>query len=1166
MARALLLTALAAAALVAPAAGHGFLAVPPSRNYYENTQQRFWNHMSGNGAGPCGDPFQGMTTNFVASPSPIQATYAAGGTVTLGVVLTSNHGGRFYYRVCPRTAPLDEACFGTNYLTRVDNGQRDTWLMSDAANWTAAYRLPAGLSCDAGCVLQWRYEAMQSCIVPGCDPALCGGYASGRNVVYGSTPGFCSPTNNARLEVFSNCADVRITPASGGGGGGGGAPSDPPPPPPASPAPAPTPPPPSDADDSYARVLGQSLLFYEAQQSGALPAWNRLRYGTPGAQGQVGYRKDAHLTDGAAIGRNLAGGWYDAGDQIKCPHPMAWALANVALSGLEFRDTYVAFGEWEHLVSTVSWAADWLARAHVAASDAPAGNVFVGQVSNDADHDWFGRPEQNPTPRPVYLVNSTTGGADVAGEYAAAFAAAAGVLRAAGNETGAAALFKRAEQAFGFAVEPAHRKNYVIPGIRMAYSTYASNGWLAHVAWAAALMCRHSPAYCPTAETWWGTASASSLQYSFGFDWDSALPGAAAVLAAVPGLGVSSAARTWLEGFVLAKWQNTASRCPASPYSTVCYTPKGLAWYSEWGTLRNTANAVWLAVLLAKSSAPASKATHACWARRQMRYMLGSSGSDRSYVIGYGPNWPQRPHHRQSACAATYTPPCALRNGGTCCAGESGTGPGGCCDQPNFMSSNPAQITLLGGLVGGPDQSDVYPDIRNDYKQSEVAVDYNAGLTGAAAGLAAMLAAGDLAACGAGPGGPTPPPPPAASPSPPPPAASPGPAPPAASPAPPGTCAVTIAPWSNPLTGSAAEPRRPGQRVPPAAGTCSDAAWPNHCCTSGNVCVKENPWWWACKPGTAAPPASPTPAPPATPSPAPVPRPSPSPAPVPPSPSPRPVVTPPPPGTCVASVGPWGRCGGRVDACPTNVPTCTDSQWPGYCCGDGYECKRDSQWWWMCAPKPVSPPPPAPPACANAVANWAQCGGRSSKCPPAAGTCTDTPWANHCCASGSACLRDGEWWWACKPAPATTSAQSSLLLAALAEGAGGDSLTAASSARAELERERLDLLVFTAAPRRVRAGARVRLALALSRQGAPVGGAGVYVTITTSGGGADAATATLGPFTTSADGSLRVTVPPRLRGVAGARSVVQAYTGDARAQGAKGGVAVMSGSARIAWT
>lgn len=39
------------------------------------------------------------------------------------------------------------------------------------------------------------------------------------------------------------------------------------------------------------------------------------------------------------------------------------------------------------------------------------------------------------------------------------------------------------------------------------------------------------------------------------YDWDSTLPGAAAVLASMPTLSVSAGARDWLETFVLAKWQ-----------------------------------------------------------------------------------------------------------------------------------------------------------------------------------------------------------------------------------------------------------------------------------------------------------------------------------------------------------------------------------------------------------------------------------------------------------------------------------------------------------------------------------------------------------------------------------------------------------------------------------
>lgn len=77
------------------------------------------------------------------------------------------------------------------------------------------------------------------------------------------------------------------------------------------------------------------------------------------------------------------------------------------------------------------------------------------------------------------------------------------------------------------------------------------------------------------------------------------------------------------------------------------------------------------------------------------------------------------------------------------------------CVHSMFWFSHPTNTVLhlvvTRTIVLSPtDQQDVYPDIRNDYKQSEVAVDYNAGLTGAAAGLAAFLTMGDLAVCGAG--------------------------------------------------------------------------------------------------------------------------------------------------------------------------------------------------------------------------------------------------------------------------------------------------------------------------------------------------------------------------------------------------------------------------------
>lgn len=92
---------------------------------------------------------------------------------------------------------------------RSDNGQRDTWITSSAMQWSMPYMLPAGIACDTGCVLQFKWFAMQTCVEPGCDRTYCGTYADGVNMVYGNRPGFCSSTS-AQPEYFTNCAGGHV--------------------------------------------------------------------------------------------------------------------------------------------------------------------------------------------------------------------------------------------------------------------------------------------------------------------------------------------------------------------------------------------------------------------------------------------------------------------------------------------------------------------------------------------------------------------------------------------------------------------------------------------------------------------------------------------------------------------------------------------------------------------------------------------------------------------------------------------------------------------------------------------------------------------------------------------------------------------------------------------
>jgi len=154
------------------------------------------------------------------------------------------------------------------------------------------------------------------------------------------------------------------------------------------------------------------------------------------------------------------------------------------------------------------------------------------------------------------------------------------------------------------------------------------------------------------------------------------------------------------------------------PGHEVHYTPKGLAWRDQWGPNRYSANTAFLALVAADQGVKPSAFRE--FAKKQIHYMLGDSG--RSFVVGFGTNPPERPHHRSSSCPLSPVP----------------------CNWDNFNSPSANPQTLYGALVGGPGKNDEYTDDRKDFIKNEVATDYNAGFQSAVAGLKHLALTGGL--------------------------------------------------------------------------------------------------------------------------------------------------------------------------------------------------------------------------------------------------------------------------------------------------------------------------------------------------------------------------------------------------------------------------------------
>lgn len=429
---------------------------------------------------------------------------------------------------------------------------------------------------------------------------------------------------------------------------------------------------------NYGEALQKAILFYEFQRSGKLPANTRNNW-----------RGDSGLNDGADVGVDLTGGWYDAGDHVKFNLPMAYTVTMLSWSIYENQAAFQNSGQLTILLDNIKWATDYLIKCHTGP------NEYYYQVGDAvADHAWWGPAEVMQMARPSFKVTTAAPGSTVVGETAAALAAASIIFKSSDAAYSATCL-QHAKDLFAFA--DATKSDL---GYKEADTYYKSwSGWWDELSWAAVWL------YLATGDTNWVTKAESyvphwgtepqttTIAYKWGHCWDDVHYGAELLLAKITGKPLYKSAIEMNLDFWTTGYQG----------NRIDYSPKGLACLAQWGSIRYSTTQAFIASVYANwDGADTTKAsTYKAFAKSQIDYALGSTGT--SYMIGFGNVYPQHLHHR--------------------------TAQGSWADAqlvPNYM-----RHILVGALVGGPDKNDEFVDTVANYYQTEPACDYNGGLVGA---------------------------------------------------------------------------------------------------------------------------------------------------------------------------------------------------------------------------------------------------------------------------------------------------------------------------------------------------------------------------------------------------------------------------------------------------
>ncbi|TYH87093.1 hypothetical protein ES332_D01G092100v1 [Gossypium tomentosum] len=439
---------------------------------------------------------------------------------------------------------------------------------------------------------------------------------------------------------------------------------------------------------NYGKALSKSLLYFESQRSGRLPYNQR-----------VTWRHHSGLTDGLEQGVDLVGGYYDAGDNVKFGLPMAFTITMLSWGVLEYGDEISSAGEYTHALEAIKWGTDYCIKAHTHP------NVL-----------WVERPEDMTTSRQAYKVDEKNPGSDVAGETAAAMAAASIVFRKT-NPHYSHLLLQHAEQLFEFGDK--FRGKYD-ESVRVVKGYYPSvSGFKDELLWAALWLYKATDkedylSYALEKANEFGGITWAITEFS----WDVKFP-ALQIIASM--LLTEENHREMGFKLVFEQYRSKAEYylCAClnkNNGSNVNRTPAGLLYIRQWNNMQYVSNAAFLPTVYS-DYLRASNQRLRCdrgkvgleevllFARSQADYILGANPMGMSYLVGYGSRYPQRMHHR-GASIESY---------------RENKGFIGCTQGYDYWypRNDPNPNVVVGALVGGPDHMDRFSDDRKNFMQTE---------------------------------------------------------------------------------------------------------------------------------------------------------------------------------------------------------------------------------------------------------------------------------------------------------------------------------------------------------------------------------------------------------------------------------------------------------------